>query len=557
MKWTPLLVLAMWPCWAGTLRGVVTNDKGHHVASAEVTIFNELAPIFVQVGKTDTNGNYHFKVGAGLYRVIVVKKDYFPLRERVTMEGHKTVKNMVHQLVDLKDIDENHYAKILKLIYRQSNREPYKMEALGLAMNTSMSRPQPDGLIASLTTQSMSTLNGEVGRRNTVSLGTRLGEGMAIGSKFSRQNASLSPYETQFIQADFAMDWRRLNMELVAEDIRALDTQETNRSQRLSLDSRYGQNIRAETTFDLKQSDQFEHRQQALALSQHLNYRIGFLPIEQDLELNDWRENQTSIAQKVDFRTQTQIGPTGRWRMAGAFQGLRFNQQTIQQSKWQLTRKQTFSNAPISIQNQVGMMHHQGSTSLLQDHTFQVAGDQFEMVASYREDQSLSALTSQDVLGEHHLQPATPYMLESFYRNRKQAVGLQFGWFHSYDWRSEFVWQHLQDDATLLRSQGTLNFRPEAEHEADTFSYRLRANQWGSLLEISHGKHHSQMSDYRQIMVSYSQWVWPFSDKSGGLLFELQMGNQPNLPAWWLLEEMPWSPEKSGNWYEGQVRLQF
>jgi len=557
MKWIPLLAMVMSPCWAGTLRGVVTNHKGHHVASAEVTIFNELAPIFVQVGKTDANGNYHFKVGAGLYRVIIVKKDYFPLRERVTMEGHKIVKNMVHQLVELKDVDDNHYAKILKLIYRQSNREPYKVEGQSLALGTRPNRDRKDGLIASLTTQSMATLNGEVGRRNTVSLGTSLGDGMAIKSRFSRQNATLSPYETQYIQADLKLDWRRLDMDVEAEDIRAIDSPQVNQSQQFSISGRYGQSIRAETAFDLKQSEHFDNRQQALEVTQSFEYRIGLLPIQQDLRLSDWRDSRVNIANKVDFRTQSQIGPTGRWSTAGEYQGLFFNDETVHHSKLWLARHQTIADTPISIKNRMGVLYHQDQSELVQDHLFQLRKDRFEVVAGYREDQALNALTSRDVFGEHHVQPATPYMLESFYRQGKKETKVQVGWFHSVDWQSELSYQHTQDDASLVRTQGNLGFRTDATHEADTFTYRLSANQWGSLLEISHGKHHSQMDDYRQIVVSYSQWVWPFSDKTGGLMFELQMGNQPNLPAWWLLEEMPWSPASSGNWYEGQLRVQF
>lgn len=555
MKWFPLIFLAVTPCWAGTLRGQVTNAKGRGLASAEVTIFNELAPIFLQVGKTDSNGNYHFKVSPGLYRIIIVRKDYVPHRERVVMEGNKT-RRLVHQLTDL-ELNQSHYTKIIKEMYRQSNKDPYREMGQGYSIAQNLNGPQHKDFIASMLVNSQTALNGEFNRDQLFQMGTQVRENLAVDSRFGRLRSGLSQTETQLLQASVSLNHRGGDMDFEAQSLQQMDSELEGRSHRLAIAGRYGDRVKAETGLNFSQSDMITDEFQQWSLLQDLRYRLGLVPINQSLSLTQWEHNSEQLGQQADLHTDILLGPKGRWGVALDYQSLDLARENYKQTTFWLTRKQWSSHLPVMVENHLGVLHQDQGNQIVQNHLVQASTHRWEITAQYEEDQHYTHLSSEDIFGQHMANRALPFASESFIENKRKESSLLIGLPHTAGFRSEVTWERAEQDTRLLAAASIRAFNPQANHEREAWSYRLDASNWGSQFEIAHMQHGNNQIQFDQFVVSYSQWVRPFRDKGRGFMFALQMGNHPSMPAWWLLEDMLWDPETSGNWYEGQLRVQF
>lgn len=556
MKCFPLIMLVASSCFGATLRGVVSNENGHHIASAEVTVFNEFSPVFVQVGKTDANGKYYFKVGAGVFRVIIVKKDYAPVSKRISIKKKESATDLTHTLVDLKDLDENHYAKILKSIYRQSNREPFRFLENGFDFSLSQTPNEPKDLFASLSSQSRTALNGSYDRRETVKLGSQISEQLTIESQLSRQHHALNNFETQYIDAGLHLEGRHGNLALKAETIQHLDSVMDGYSRSVGFSSDYGNRLRSRTGLQYQQSELSSEQHRQLGFQQEAAYKLGSVPIRQGVKLNEWHNNQETLGRKADLSAHMQPHPSSAWHFDADLQMLDLSNQSYRQATWRAKRVQAGTEHPWLLDNQIGWSYGDSGSFLVQKHQLFLMHTNIELAAVYEEDQTMEALSSFDIYGHYLSEPTMHFRLESFLRKQSTQTSLKLGIPHDGGWHSQLSWQDGENQTeVLLARQNVLNNLAEFHYQK--WAYKLEVNPWGSLLEISHRQNKAAAADFSQVTLSISQWLRPFRDKTRGIMFALQMGNHPDMPHWWLLQETPWDTTSEDRWYEGQLRLQF
>lgn len=557
MKWIPFIALTATTCFAGSLRGVVTNESGLQIASAKVTVFNEIAPLFIQVGKTDANGNYHFKLGAGIYRVIIVKKDYAPIAERISIDKEGFVKNLKHKLLDLKDIDENQYAKILKSIYRQSNRDPFRAMDHDLEPRLANSASAPPSLSAKLTSQSRVALNGETDRLQSIQMGAQLTGGISLETELGQARSASSQIRANYMDADVHFKSRWANTTIQAQTIQNVETTLPGTSKGIGISSHYGQVVRAKTYLRYRQIERFRVESQEVGLSQSANYRFGLTPVNQKIELTAWDHFQEQVGQKADLTNTVTLGSNGNWQTGLDFHYLRLKEEEFTQSGAWIERH--FSNSAKSYQSQhrVGLLQNEQGSKLQQIHHISARPGQWEISGTYREGHTIEALSTFDLYGDYIEEPAMRFSLESMLNKQTTLSQITFNLPHASDMESQLSWTRQRDVANVLGKPYRSDLKNKAEYHFYEVSYQLQVPTWGSHFAISHRQHDAANAEFEQLTFKISQWIRPFKDKNRGLRFALQMGNQPNVPGWWLLEETPWDPSRSENWYEGELQLQF
>ncbi len=211
-----------------------------------------------------------------------------------------------------------------------------------------------------------------------------------------------------------------------------------------------------------------------------------------------------------------------------------------------------------NLEANLGYHHGDHSREVVQNHRMAAVFGALDVEAGYEHDSRFKSFASRDVFGSYlTTERLTPYAHESFYQNTRSEMRFNFGLDHGNRWHSKLSWNHSDEAAERLYAHAMNRFKSEAEQEQNTYAYTLQARCYGASFQLGYSENTNGELGYDQTEVAYLQNLNPFRNKAMGIQLELRMYSNPNIPAWWLLEQMPWDVTDDDNWYEGHVSVQF
>lgn len=542
------------PCMGATLSGIVRLDEGRPLSGAKVVVLHELAMVLVRQGFTDRKGEYRFNLEPGPYRIFIFKEDALPHATRTMLLHADEELTLEHRLVKTVSVSQKKPSTNLKNILRKSNREPFRDADYGpvVALNWDANLGSLFG--GEVRAMQSQDLDGAVMQTAAYDVAAQVNDHLQLQSHMANQTRH--QVETTRIQAGLALQTERLALGIAAETIQPDGQDQARSSDQLRLSGSYGQQWLTTTSLALTRSPQYDSEQMALSLTQAVSYNLGAHPIVHQVDMRQWSSDQDAFARETVVST---VLPPIPGRLLGAeldFHQVRLADDHLQHGKVRLTSR--LGNPDhVFAESRVGVVSQAGDAQWIQDHRLQWQRTGFQFGAQYRNDVTFESPASQDIFGSFLPEPATPYATEAFFRQKQEESEMTIASQFSRGWYSVLTWRRLEQNVTQLYSVRPDTYKLDARHQREEFRYAVRSERLGSSLELSHSQHEAAEQTFESVGLSFTQRVNPFRNAGVEMLVQLQMRNQPDLPAWWLLERMPWSPNETNTWYEGYLSLQF
>lgn len=546
------------PCFGATLKGTVSNNDGMAIPKARVMVVHDMALLLAQRRNTDFNGRYHFDLDPGPYRIFVLKRGFRPAVIKLLIVDEQEEINLDHFLATESEATASRTddrAKRLKEVFRGSNLHPLRSEGIPRYVRANQITSEPAGFAGSVQTGSRRDLDGSLERVNTVALETRLNKVLSLKSSLSTEAGGQGVDTTQ-ITAEMAMQTTRLDLGLEAESIRGSRVEE-GYSHRAALSGSYGiQALEMNTGVQIVATRIAEDDQRQMSVDQSLQYKLGGHQLSHRASVAEWRNQDTSFARRTSLQTDWQHKALPWLGVVSEVDSLALESGDAESSRlW--VRGANDGKSKFRIMSNFGYHHDGEDDALVQQHS---VGSTFGLVSlqvDYQDEQDYRPMSSGDVFGSYLRSPIAPHANESFFANHSRSVGLDIGVSHGSGWISHVNWVHLEEHGELLFAHQNQLFRDAAAHEKNRVDYALHSQPFSASLVLSYSENEAEIASFQQQSITYRQTLYPFRNKGMGLHLELSMQNNPNVPAWWLLEELPWMMDGSDNWYEGHVAFQF
>jgi len=550
VKWFLMALAVGSPCYSATLSGMVQAGEAGTVSDAKIVVFNEMAMLFVQRGKTDRNGRYLFSLSPGSYRIWVLKEGFQPDRAEALIvdrnQKFKLTHNLTSQPSQISATD-----KMKQLLRGQRNKDPFR-EISQPALFSALLPEWDNSLGGTFSSHAVQDLSGHSGQRSTVEVAARLNDGLTLESKLTNERRQHS--DTMEIEAGLALTWRSMNLEVHGLSIQNPSDHGSGSTRKIRLFGNYNDRFSSHTQLSYTLSDNLSQRQQELHLAQDIAYQVLGNGLSHELRLTGWEMDGGVLDNHVAFRTDWGYLPNLGLR--ADMDVFTHDGDSTSTTKLWMTGRLDDPRDRFKLSSQIGAMSFEDHTGLVQKHAITADRGNVTVEAEYMEDAAFSSYNAQDVYGAYAPQPLTPFASQSFYHHKDRNAALKLGIMHSSHWASTVTLGREESKASLIHSY-LQNYRDRAQHEALTYAYMLSSHRWGSTIELSHSKNTAEDANFDQTGVRYVQAINPFRNRGLGLQLELQMTNNPSLPAWWLLSDMPWDPMENNTWYQGHLSLQF
>ena len=550
-----LFLSALVPCFGATVTGKVRADA-RPLSDAKIVVFHEMALIFLQRGVSDRNGQYVFNLEPGPYRIWVLKEGFFPRKVKVTILKRDQQIKLDHDLLPNDLVPRSETTQYLKKYLRNRNKEPYRSTEGPVLIDTSLT-PSPDqSLVGTVSSQTRQDIQGGTGQQSTVEVATWLNDQIRVDSRLTNERYTDSSDETLQIQAGLTMDLNALGLEVRAESIQPMEERDqTGGSKHIAVTGQYQRDFKTTTSISYRSSKDGSFDQQEVQLSQTVDYSILDQPLKHEVNLTGWEQNNQSLAERATVVTSWKQNPEGVLGLRTDLDTLALEDSRTTITKFWMTGEHQAES--WQFQSRLGVQQEEDNQDLI--HYYRIHSDwgHFRFAAEYSEDSQLQPYSSRDIFGLYLPRPITPYANESFYSNNNRETGVSLGYDHGRGWNSQMNWSQSQDRARLLQAHNAAFFKPEAEHQSRYYAYSLASDRLGTRIELSHGVNEGDQVDFSHTGLRYTQLLNPFRGKGPGIFVELQMTSHPVIPAWWLLDEMPWDPEIDNTWYQGHLSLQF
>lgn len=558
MKW----LIAAWVCasplFSATLSGIVLSENQQPISGAKVIAVHELAMLLVQQATSGRRGEYHFDLEPGPYRIIILKEGFRPLDAHAMVLSNEQELVLTHDLLVELSLSQKQPTQNLKRMLRRSNREPHKALAEEPLLDIGLMPMRDNSFAGTVKTFSRQDLRGELEQTSMVELETRINDQVQVHSSLT--NRHRNAYHGGLLQmaAGVAFDLSYMSLGLKAETIQHHDSSDRDSSKALTLSSRYGRDLEQSSNLGVKQSDGRGEEQQEIALQQNLTYELLDTPVRQEVRLTNWDRGAATMARRAHILTDWSPEEKGRFGMRSDVDLLDFEGTRTTLTKLWVTGKHHSAEGRYTLRSSVGFAHDADEDqNLVQQHQLGIHLGSLRLTTEYRREANLMPFSSREIYGLYMPLPLTPYANESFYKNRDTETNMLLALDHGWGWNSRLGWSRLENDATLLFTHQEDTFRSNVHHRADTFAYSISSRRLGTRIEIKHSQNRNDEEAFDQTGVVYVQSLNPFRNKGLGVLLELHMKNNPDLPAWWMLENLPWDPREGNTWYEGHLSLQF
>jgi len=555
-KWLILALGLAAPVYAATLKGVVTAE-GAPVSDARILVFHGMtSSLFVHKGKSDRNGRYFFSLDPGPYRVFVLKKGFAPDKQEKMIFHHEEAVSLEHDL-DLTGPVEP--SLVVKDMLRK-NKEPHKSLAADVAPEVTLAPPALDqSLIGTVETRSLRGLDGNVGHSSSVQVRTQLTNSVQLASSVINERRQGLPDDAYQIKAGVAVDLDRFEFGVDAESITAPGAEDAAGSRAMSLTGAYGHDVQLRGSVSLKQSQNLadQARERELNLDQQVSYNLADHPITHHVAYTDWERDSATLARHAAVSTQWRHGRLEWLGVQSDLEHFSLRDASVTTAKMWLMGETDLADDRLSVKTRLGVHSEEDHVAPVHHSQISAAFGPFSLYGEALEDYGFESFSAIDVFGEYLPQPLTPYANESFYKTRTRQASLRMALEHGDGWSSGFSWRRADDQASRLYAHDLSIYRPQTGRETQEYAYSLATDRYGSRIEINHSRNANDAMRYDQVGLRYSQALSPFSQRGMGVLLELQMRNAPGLPAWWLLQELPWDKDEEGAWFEGHLSVQF
>ncbi|CAM2068350.1 Carboxypeptidase regulatory-like domain-containing protein [Sulfidibacter corallicola] len=563
LKWLAIAFAGLMPCFGATITGLVQTEEGRPLSGAKIVIFHEMAHILVQRGISDRNGQYQFNLEPGQYQLFVLKKGYLPVRTKALLRYNRETIALRHDLPLELDLSENEQTRHkLKRMIRRANRDPYReLDGLALVKTGSPLGPIPrssivdDSLTAKVTTGARQGLNGDE-QRATVMLVTQVTDAVSVNSSLRNDRRADGLPESFQIMAGVDYAGQDFSIGLEAETIRDEMEDLPGRTERLHLEGRFGDQVVANTRVSLIDTHAFTDRHRELRLEQELDYDLLGQVISHQVRFGDWQRNQNPLARQASFDTIWKYRDNAMLGLASEVDYLTVENGDFTSAKLWVTGDHQREDQRFAVQTKLGVHEEEQHSGVVQQHfasaRFGVVGIELE----FADDFDYRPYASHDVFGAYLQTPSSAYVNEGFYKNENRSTEVRVGMDHG-TWESKVTWSQQDGNVEQVQPIDNPLFKSNAQFRTRDVAYQLTSARYGSLLEIRYSKNEGDTTRFDYTELVFGQTLSPFRDRALLVLIEIQASNQPTLPAWWILERLPWDVLERGAWLEGQVSFQF
>lgn len=555
-KWFSLLLLSGMSCFATNLTGLVQSEDGRPISGAKIIVLHEMAQVLIQRGVSDRNGQYAFKLEPGNYNLLVLKKGYVPVRTKTLLRNHKENVTLRHEMALNLDLSQTSApGERYKRLIRRANRAPYRDLQHETLAPVNLDDLGDDSLTAEVQSGARQGVHGDHQQRSSVTLRTQLSDKISVDSSLSDERRAESRNHTQAIRAGLRFLHESLALGFEAQTIRNQNADAQDRSEQVKLNGSYGEVAVFQTNLALTDTRAAADRHQEFDATQRVHYRLNQQPLTHQVRFREWQRNQTRLARQSSMATTWKVRETAVLGLAGEFDHLQVEDAEHSSAKLWLTGNREVPNLPLAIDAQLGYHHQHAWSSWVHRYQVQAEGSFFTMRASFLDDQTIQAPASYDIFGPYLENPAHQFVNTGFYHQHDRTVTFQAETTHG-NWRSQLTWSQQRGSADRVSRTPSL-FRDQADFTVRNLDYTLISQRFGSKVRLRYSQNHNAETAFDMTELSVAQELSPFSDRDLNVHIEIQASNHPHLPAWWLLETLPWQVEKPGPWFEGQVRLQF
>ncbi len=552
--WLILILGFAAPGFAATLKGLVTADEAP-ISDARVLVFHGITgSLFVHRGKSDRNGRYFFKLDPGPYRVIVMKKGYQPIKANAMIYHNKGMVALEHQLQSTVNGVEPSF--VVRKTLRK-NKDPHKRIGQDALIDATLA-PAPDQSFAgSVETRSLRGLDGDVGLSSAVQVRAQVGDSVRVDSSVVNERRDSMASDAYQIKASVAVELGEGEFGIDAETIHMPDADLGVGSRAVGLSGEYGRDVRLTSSLSMRQSQGEVEDQQELSLDQQIAYSLSSHPVAHKVAYTDWQRDHDLLARYAAVSTEWRHGKLDWLGLQSDLEYFTLRDASRTAAKVWLAAERRSADDRLLVNSKVGVREEEGEAGLVQNHQIGASWGSLNLFGEYVEDYAYQSFASADVFGEYLPQPLTPYANESFYSTKTRQAALRLGLDHGSGWASGFSLKHADDQASRLYAHDATAYRNQTGRQSTEYGYSLSTDRYGSRIEINHASNENDAVSFDQTGLTYTQAFNPFRQRSLGFLLELQMKNTPGVPAWWLLQELPWDQNETGAWFEGHLSVQF
>lgn len=544
------------PCFGATLKGVVTNSDGMAVSKARVLVVHDMALVLAQRRNTDFDGRFHFELDPGPYRIFILKRGFRPAFSSILILDEQEEINL-DQILDTESentADKNEdRATRLKEVFRGSNLNPLHQVDVPLYIRASLAPRETTGFVGSVRTGSRRDLDGSLERLSAVEVRTRLGSSVSLTSSLATEARDHGDDATR-IRAEMDMQTSALGLAVEAEAIQG--TYDDAYSRRAVVKVGYGDMVRLKTGVGATATRLPDAEQRQLRLTQEVHYGLGLHQLAHQVALSDWRDGESGFARRAVLHTDWQHEALKWFAVSLDHDALELvNQPAAHDTHVWL--KADNGAQPVKVSAAVGYQSDGHQDSWVQRHGIAGQVGPVSVQLNYRNDRDYRPLTSGDVYGSYLHTPMAPHALESFVAMHHTGFGLEMGLEHGAGLSSRLDWRRADDTGEVLFAPVAGVFLAAAGRREDRISYGLRSSYLDAGLTYTYSDNSGDNGAYIRQALAYRQALAPFRNKAMGLSVELSVQDNPNLPAWWLLAELPRSFDNNEHWYEGHLAFQF
>lgn len=542
--------------WTATLKGRIVSEDGRGISGAKILVINDFAAMMMLRGSSDRNGRYQFSVDPGHYRIFILKKGYQPINIKTLISHEQATFELNHDLRPEMDLTDNQNGDSLKRILRRTNREPNRdwTEPLQVDGLASLSMPQDESLQASISTSTYQSLQGEVSHQEKVQIKTRITPSVEVHSTLSQDRGDHALSARQ-IQAGVSLDFQHVQLDASASTIDSTDQHHLGQSREVQLSGTYGSRVQAQTQVSMTESETVLDRHRQLSIQQGLAYQVFNLPLRHDASFTEWDRNNQELARQARIATAI-TDSDGTLGLQADVDHLNIANESYTTSKLWGQIQNKSQDAALNWQTQMGIAAEADQQSLVQLHQVSYQFNHATLAVKHVQDTTYQAITAYDVFGDFARANLTPYINEAFYRQEQAQTELSLTLNHPHQWNSSITVTHNEQEANLLHSENAA-FMNTAEMETTSIAYQLDILPYGSNLKLTHAQNNGNQADFNTTGITYAQHFSPFRMRDLNLIVELSIRNQPGVPAWWLLRDLPWNIAQTDTWYEGQLRVNF
>ncbi|MCB1050112.1 MAG: carboxypeptidase regulatory-like domain-containing protein [Acidobacteria bacterium] len=560
MKRLSVLLFALLPLHATTsIKGFIFSGDTRSVSGAKVLVYSGLGTFLVQRVDSDRNGTYHVNLSPGPYRLLILKKGYMPLVATFTLRGDHEEEVLSHQLVPDVSLGDNKSIKILKHILRSSN-EPFRSEGLTLDPVVLPSRDFR-GLSGTVSTRSQVGLVGGDEKTSNVQIDTFLGDRIAFTTQIERMEIEQDRLDLAYLHWEAGLNYSDGDWVLgvrgaqTAPDSLA-DTNPNRDRQVVWMEGQYTGNVAAHTQIRLERSDADLASQDFYSFQQSFEHEGGQGNLRHQIDADQIiLKGETWHA--LDVASQW-IRDEGRARSVEA----QYSQMATSNGVWDTLSVngrfhwQGWSNR-LEINSEIGLANYANQARIDQNHLVSSHIGAFRLQGGYNLERDQTWVLQNDLVGDFARDPVMDHQVVGAQRQKVERSSLVAQWVPNATWKWALSTQ--LENRHLLESEMMWGgfLREDAQVQRWVTGISGEQKRWGSQWDVNLEKAASDQYELDRVELALKQKIYPFQQKDLWVSIELRMANQPRIPSWWQLNELPWDPSLNAATYEGSLRMMF